>query len=159
MCRTPPTSAMGHSRRFGFVRIRHCGHEFLRQGRDGQKRMWTRRTIALTLVGDHSGEDRVRTAVTGPAAVALVFWCIASFLVADALAASLERVEFEGASKPLTRGDRIQGFLAKPDGTAPFPLSLGCTAVAGCTKPRNKSWPTTLLPGAMSPYSSTALQR
>src|SRR5882724_6645671 len=26
---------MGHSRRFGFVRVRrHCGHEFLRQGRD-----------------------------------------------------------------------------------------------------------------------------
>jgi hypothetical protein len=27
---------VGHSRRFGFVRFRrHCGHEFLRQGRDG----------------------------------------------------------------------------------------------------------------------------
>jgi hypothetical protein len=29
-------AALGHSRRFGFVRFRvHCGHEFLRQGRDG----------------------------------------------------------------------------------------------------------------------------
>jgi hypothetical protein len=31
-------SQMGHSRRFGFVRFqRHCGHEFLRQGRDGPR--------------------------------------------------------------------------------------------------------------------------
>jgi hypothetical protein len=29
-------SELGHSRRFGFVRLRrHCGHKFLRQGRDG----------------------------------------------------------------------------------------------------------------------------
>ena len=29
-------SELGHSRRSGFVRFRrHCGHEFLRQGRDG----------------------------------------------------------------------------------------------------------------------------
>src|SRR5262245_15034159 len=84
----------------------------------GQKRMWTRRAIALTLVGDHSGEDPVRTAVAGPAAVALVFWCIASFLVTDALAASLEAVEFEGASKPLTRGDRIQGLCESSIRTA-----------------------------------------
>jgi dienelactone hydrolase len=93
--------------------------------------MWTRPAIALILVGDHSGEAPLRTAVTGPAAVALVFWCIASFLVADALAASLERVEFEGASKPLTRGDRIQAFLAKPDGTGPFPAVIGLHGCGG----------------------------
>ena len=93
--------------------------------------MWTRRAIALTLVGHHSGEDPVRTAVTGPAAVALVFWCIASFLVTDALAASLEAVEFEDTSKPLTRGDRIQGFLAKPDGTGPFPAVIGLHGCGG----------------------------
>jgi dienelactone hydrolase len=73
----------------------------------------------------------LRTAVTSPAAVTLVFWCIASFLVADALATSLERVEFEGASKPLTPGDRIQGFLAKPDGTGPFPAVIGLHGCGG----------------------------
>src|SRR5215510_5170245 len=82
-------------------------------------------------VGDHSGEASLRTAVTYPAAVSLVFWCIASFLVADALAASLERIEFEGASKPLMPGDRIQGFLARPDGTGPFPAVIGLHGCGG----------------------------
>jgi len=56
---------------------------------------------------------------------------MASVLFADALAASLERVEFEGASKPLTPGDRIQGFLAKPDGTGPFPAVIGLHGCGG----------------------------
>jgi dienelactone hydrolase len=73
----------------------------------------------------------LRTAVTWPATVALVFWCSASFLAADALAASLERIELEGASKPLTPGDRIQGFLAKPDGTGPFPAVIGLHGCGG----------------------------
>jgi hypothetical protein len=33
----------------------------------------------------------------------------------DALAVPLERVEFESASQPLNPGDRIQGYLAKPE--------------------------------------------
>ena len=50
--------------------------------------------LRLCLVGDYSREAPLRTAVTYPAAVAPVFWCIASFVVVDALAASLERIEF-----------------------------------------------------------------
>jgi len=49
--------------------------------------------------------------------VGLAFWCIASFAVVDALAASLEPIEFDGASQPLV-GDaadnasiRMQQFL------------------------------------------------
>jgi dienelactone hydrolase len=65
-----------------------------------------------------------------------MFWCIASFVVVDALAGPLERVEFESASERLIsggliRGDRIQGDLAKPDGAGPFPAVVGLHGCAG----------------------------
>jgi dienelactone hydrolase len=87
--------------------------------------------LRLCLFGDHSRETPLRTAVTCPAAVALVFWCIASIVVVDALAASLERIEFEGASQPLMPGDRIQGLLARPSGAGPFPAVIGLHGCAG----------------------------
>jgi dienelactone hydrolase len=56
--------------------------------------------------------------------------------MADAPAATLERVEFEGASQQLisgglVRGDRIQGYLAKPAGAGPFPGVIGLHGCAG----------------------------
>jgi dienelactone hydrolase len=65
-----------------------------------------------------------------------MFWCLASFVVVDALAGPLERVEFESASQRLIsggliRGDRIQGYLAKPDGAGPFPAVVGLHGCAG----------------------------
>ena len=74
--------------------------------------------------------------VTFPIAVVLTLWCAAHALMVDALAAPLERVEFEGASQPLRRGtvmlgDRIQGYLAKPDGPGPFPAIIGLHGCAG----------------------------
>ena len=71
------------------------------------------------------------TAVTYPAAVAMVFWCVASFVVIDALAASMERVEFESASQPFIPSDRAQGLLAKPDGAGPFSAVVGLHGCAG----------------------------
>jgi dienelactone hydrolase len=68
-----------------------------------------------------------------------VSWCVASFAVADALAASLEQVEFESASQPFIPGDRIQGLLAKPDGAGPFPAVVGlhgCDGMHETTRPR-----------------------
>src|SRR5262245_2391676 len=62
---------------------------------------------------------------------ALLCWCITSLMVADALAASLERVEFAGASRPLMPGDRIRGLLAKPEGAGPFPVVIGLHGCAG----------------------------
>jgi dienelactone hydrolase len=78
----------------------------------------------------------LRTAVTYPAAVGLLFWYIANFVVVDALAASIEPIEFEGASQRLIsggliRGDHIQGYLAKPDGAGPFPAVVGLHGCAG----------------------------
>jgi len=63
-------------------------------------------------------------------------WCVAGALVADAWATPLERVEFESASQRLIsggliRGDRIQGYLAKPDGAGPFPAVIGLHGCAG----------------------------
>src|SRR5438876_11111601 len=54
----------------------------------------------------------------------------------DALAGPLERVEFEGASQRLISGglilgDRIQGYLAKPEGAGPFPAVVGLHGCAG----------------------------
>ena len=54
----------------------------------------------------------------------------------DALAGPLERVEFDGASQPLLRGtvlpsDRIEGYLAKPEGAGPFPAVIGLHGCAG----------------------------
>ena len=68
--------------------------------------------------------------VTLPTAIVLTLWCAASALVVDAFAEPLERVEFEGASQRLIsggliRGDRIQGYLAKPEGAGRFPAVIG----------------------------------
>ena len=62
--------------------------------------------------------------------------------MADASATPLERVEFEGASQRLVSGgliagDRIQGYLAKPEGAGPFPAVVGlhgCAGMSGTTK-------------------------
>jgi dienelactone hydrolase len=64
--------------------------------------------------------------------------------MADAWATPLERVEFESASQRLTSGalipgDRIQGYLAKPDGAGPFPAVIvlhGCAGMHDTTKQR-----------------------
>jgi dienelactone hydrolase len=65
-----------------------------------------------------------------------MLWCVVPVLMADAWATPLERVEFEGASQRLIsggliRGDRIQGYLAKPDGAGPFPAVIGLHGCAG----------------------------
>jgi dienelactone hydrolase len=53
----------------------------------------------------------------------------------DALAAPLERVEFESASQrrmgTLIPGDRIQGDLARPDGAGRYPAVIGLHGCAG----------------------------
>jgi dipeptidyl aminopeptidase/acylaminoacyl peptidase len=80
--------------------------------------------------------------VTFPAAVVLILWCVMRALMADAWATPLERVEFEGASQRiisggLIAGDRIQGYLAKPEGAGPFPTVIGlhgCAGMSGTTK-------------------------
>jgi len=74
--------------------------------------------------------------VTFPAAVAVTLWCVACAPMAGAWATPLERVEFEGASQRLVsggliRGDRIQGYLAKPEGAGPFPAVIGLHGCAG----------------------------
>jgi len=74
--------------------------------------------------------------ITFPIAIVLTLWCAARTLVVDALAGPLERVEFEGASQRLISGglipgDRIQGYLAKPEGTGPFPAVIGLHGCAG----------------------------
>ena len=70
------------------------------------------------------------------AAVVLMLWCVVHALMADAWATPLERVEFESASQRLIsggliRGDRIQGYLAKPEGAGPFPAVVGLHGCAG----------------------------
>jgi len=72
-----------------------------------------------------------RRSLLTPLAVLLTLWCAALALMVDAWAGPLERIELEGASKPLTPGDRIQGFLAKPDGTGPFPAVIGLHGCGG----------------------------
>ena len=71
-----------------------------------------------------------------PTAIVLTLWCAARTLVVDALAGPLERVEFEGASQRLIsgglmQGDRIQGYVAKPEGAGPFPAVIGLHGCAG----------------------------
>ena len=81
-------------------------------------------------------------AVTFRAAVVLTLWCVLCALMADASATPLERVEFEGASQRLIsggliRGDRIQGYLAKPAGAGPFPAAIvlhGCAGMSDTAK-------------------------
>ena len=74
--------------------------------------------------------------VTFRGALVLMLWCVARALMVDALASPLERVEFEGATQRLNsggliRGDRIQGYLAKPEGAGPFPAVIGLHGCAG----------------------------
>jgi dienelactone hydrolase len=62
--------------------------------------------------------------------------CVPLALMADAWATPLERAEFESASQRLIsggliRGDRIEGYLAKPDGAGPFPAVIGLHGCAG----------------------------
>src|SRR5260370_33505244 len=71
-----------------------------------------------------------------------MLWCAVRALTADAWATTLERVEFESASQrlgsgALSPGDRIQGYLAKPDGAGPFPAVIvlhGCAGMHDTTK-------------------------
>ena len=75
-------------------------------------------------------------AVTFQAAVVLMLGCVVRALMTDAWAAPPERVEFESASQRLVsggliRGDRIQGYLAKPDGAGPFSAVVGLHGCAG----------------------------
>ncbi len=83
--------------------------------------------------------------VTFQAALALMLWCALRALTAEAWATALERVEFESASQRfvsggvLSPGDRIQGYLAKPDGAGPFPAVIvlhGCAGMQDTTKQR-----------------------
>lgn len=74
--------------------------------------------------------------VTFRAATALMICCAVRTLMADASAASLERVEFESASQRLVSGtiiagERIEGDLARPDGAGPFPAVVGLHGCAG----------------------------
>jgi dienelactone hydrolase len=74
-----------------------------------------------------------------------MLWCAASALTADAWATPLERVQFESASQRLVAGglpsggDRIQGYLARPDGAGPFPAVVvlhGCAGMHATTRQR-----------------------
>jgi poly(3-hydroxybutyrate) depolymerase len=71
--------------------------------------------------------------VTFATAVVLTLWCAALALVVDASAGPLERVEFEGAilRGAVIPGERIQGYLAKPEGAGPFPAVIGLHGCAG----------------------------
>jgi dienelactone hydrolase len=74
----------------------------------------------------------------------LTLCCLVRALTADAWAIPLERVEFESAAQRLVsggliRGDRIQGYLAKPGGAGPFPAVValhGCAGMHDTTKQR-----------------------
>ena len=82
-----------------------------------------------------AGEALPRTVALRAAVVAML-WCVVGALMADAWATPLERVEFESASQRLISGgliagDRIQGYLAKPDGAGPFPAVVGLHGCAG----------------------------
>lgn len=78
------------------------------------------------------------------AAVVLMLWSVVPALTADAWATPLQRVEFESASQRFISrepipGDRIQGYLAKPDGAGPFPAVIGlhgCAEMHDTTKQR-----------------------
>jgi dienelactone hydrolase len=65
-----------------------------------------------------------------------MLWCVVRAPMADAWATPLERVEFGSATQRLVSGgliagDRIQGYLAKPDGAGPFPAIVGLHGCAG----------------------------
>ena len=74
--------------------------------------------------------------VTFQAAAVLMLCCIVRALMADASAATLERVEFESAAQRLVSGtlilgEPIEGYLARPDGAGPFPAVVGLHGCAG----------------------------
>ena len=71
--------------------------------------------------------------VTFATAVVLTLWCAACALMVDAFAGPLERVEFAGAilRGVVIPGDRVQGYLAKPEGAGPFPAVIGLHGCAG----------------------------
>jgi dienelactone hydrolase len=78
----------------------------------------------------------LRKTVTFPAAAMLTLWCALRTLTADVWATPLERVEFESGSQQLLSGthvpgDRLQGYLARPDGAGPFPAVVGLHGCAG----------------------------
>ena len=77
-------------------------------------------------------------------AVVLMLWYVARALTADASAAPLERVEFESATQrllsgTLIEGERIEGYLARPDDAGPFPAVVvlhGCAGMHDTTRQR-----------------------
>ena len=65
-----------------------------------------------------------------------MLWCVVCALMTDASATPLERVEFESAAQRLVSGtlilgERIEGYLARPDGAGPFPAVVGLHGCAG----------------------------
>ena len=83
--------------------------------------------------------------VTFQATVVLMLCCALGALTAEARATPLARVEFESASQRrisggvVSMGDRIQGYLAKPDGAGPFPAVIvlhGCAGMHDATRQR-----------------------
>jgi dienelactone hydrolase len=74
------------------------------------------------------------------AAVVLMLWVVPA-LTADAWASPLQPVAFDSASQRFISrepipGDRIQGYLAKPDGAGPFPAVIG---LHGCAEMHDTS--------------------
>ncbi len=68
------------------------------------------------------------------AAIVPMLCCVVPAPMADAWAAPLERVEFASAPQLLLSGipgERIQGYLAKPDGAGPFPAVIALHGCAG----------------------------
>jgi dienelactone hydrolase len=86
----------------------------------------------------------VPAAVIFRSALVLMLCCAAPALMADASAASVERITFDSAPQKLLSGrfiagDPIQGDLAKPDGAGPFPAVVvlhGCGGMHEATKQR-----------------------
>lgn len=69
------------------------------------------------------------------AAVVLMLCCVVAPM-ADAVAAPLQRVEFDSAAQRMLsggyiEGERIQGYLARPDGPGPFPAVVGLHGCGG----------------------------
>src|SRR5215831_9674997 len=87
-----------------------------------------------TASGAHSRVTPLPRTVTSLAAIVLMLCCVVPAPMADAWGAPLERIEFESASqRPLSGipGDRIQGYLAKPDGAGTFHAVIGLHGCAG----------------------------
>lgn len=81
-----------------------------------------------------SWEAPLPKTATSLAAIVPMLCCVVAAATSDARAASLERVEFASAPQRLLSGipgDRIQGYLAKPDGAGPFPAVVALHGCAG----------------------------